>query len=268
MTVQTLYTAATGMQALETKLEVIANNMANVNTTAFKKDRVNFEDLFYRQYRLPGAEDLDGNRTATGIEVGLGSRVSSTQTNFKQGAFETTNNQLDIAIEGDGFLQLQDPNGDYFYTRAGNLAINNNQQLVIGSAINGYLVEPNITIPIEATDIVITPDGQVQYSTQSSPTLQTAGSIQLARFVNPDGLIKLGDSLYRRTDASSDALIGTPGQDGYGNIRQGFLEASNVEPVNELIDLINTQRAFELNSQVVQAGDQVMQIVANLRRFS
>lgn len=256
------------MQALETKLEVIANNMANVNTTAFKKDRVNFEDLFYRQYRLPGAEDLDGNRTATGIEVGLGARVSSTQTNFEQGAFETTNNQLDIAIEGDGFFQLQDPNGDYFYTRAGNFAINNNGQLVVGSAVNGYLLEPNITIPFEATNIVITPDGQVQYSTQNSPILETAGSIQLAKFINPDGLIKLGDNLYRQTDASNVAQVGNPGQNGYGNLRQGFLEASNVEPVNELIDLINTQRAFELNSQVVQAGDQVMQIVANLRRFS
>ncbi|MCI0491862.1 MAG: flagellar basal-body rod protein FlgG [Planctomycetes bacterium] len=267
MTVQTLYTAATGMQALETKLDVIANNMANINTTGFKKDRANFEDIFYRQYRLPGAEDADGNRTSTGIEVGLGSRVSSTQSDHEQGAFETTNNQLDFAIEGDGFFQVQDPNGDFLYTRAGNFGLNADQQIVLGSANNGYLLEPNLAIPPEATNVVVTADGQVQYSTQDSPTLQTLGTIQLAKFVNPDGLIKLGDNLYKRTDASGEAQVGDPGKTGFGSIRQGFLEASNVEPVNELIDLITTQRAFELNSQVVQAGDQIMQIVANLRRL-
>jgi flagellar basal-body rod protein FlgG len=268
MTVQTLYTAATGMQALETKLDVIANNMANVNTTAFKKDRANFEDLFYRQYRLPGAEDINGNRTSTGIEVGLGVRVGSTQTNYEQGAFETTNKPLDLAIEGDGFFQIVDPNGDFLYTRSGNFGINANGQLVLGSAVNGYLEASGITIPPEATGIVISTDGQVQIQTQNSPTLQNIGQIQLAKFINPDGLQKLGDNLYRETDASNTVQLGNPGQQGWGTIRQGFLEASNVEPVNELIDLIQTQRAFELNSQVVQAGDQIMQIVANLRRYS
>ena len=267
MTVQTLYTAATGMQALETKLDVIANNMANINTTGFKKDRANFEDIFYRQYRLPGAEDSDGNRTPTGIEVGLGVRVSSTQSDHEQGAFETTHNQFDFAIEGDGFFQVQDPNGDFLYTRAGNFGLNANQELVLGSANIGYVLEPNVTVPPEATNVVVTADGQVQISTQNQPELQTIGSLQLAKFINPDGLIKLGDNLYKRSDASGDAQVGDPGQDGFGNIRQGFLEASNVEPVNELIDLITTQRAFELNSQVVQAGDQIMQIVANMRRL-
>lgn len=266
MTVQTLYTAATGMSALETKLDVIANNMANINTTGFKKDRANFEDIFYRQYRLPGAEDADGTRTATGIEVGLGTRVSSTQSNFKQGSFETTNNPLDFAIEGDGFFQVQNPNGDPFYTRAGNFNLNANGQIVLGSAQNGYLLEPAITVPPEATGIVVSADGQIQYSTQNSTSLTTLGQLQLAKFINPDGMLKLGDNLYQKTDASGDPTTGNPGIDGFGNIRQGFLEASNVEPVNELIDLITTQRAFELNSQVVQAGDQVMQIVANLRR--
>jgi len=267
MTVQTLYTAATGMEALETKLDVIANNMANVNTTGFKKDRANFEDVFYRQYRLPGAQDADGNRTPTGIEVGLGTRVSSTQSNYEQGSFETTNNQLDFAIEGDGFFQVNNPNGDPYYTRAGNFGLNAQGQLVLGSANNGYLLEPPITIPQDATDIVVTADGQIQVRTQSSTTLQTIGQLQLAKFLNPDGLLKLGDNLYQKTDASGDETLGNPGQTGLGNIRQGFLEASNVEPVTELIDLITTQRAFELNSQVVQAGDQIMQIVANLRRL-
>ena len=267
MTVQTLYTAATGMQALETKLDVIANNMANVNTTGFKKDRANFEDLFYRQVRLPGAQDADGNRSPTGVEVGLGVRVGSTQTNHEQGAFETTNGQLDFAIEGDGFFSVQDPNGDFLYTRSGNFGVNANQQLVLGSAYNGYLVEPSITIPPEATDIVVTSDGQVSIRTQASPNLQPVAQLSLTRFINPDGLLKLGDNLYKETDASGTATLGNPGKEGYGSIRQGFLEASNVEPVNELIDLITTQRAFELNSQVVQAGDQLMQTVANLRRF-
>jgi flagellar basal-body rod protein FlgG len=268
MTIQSLYTAATGMLALETKLDVIANNMANVNTTAFKKDRANFEDLFYRQYRLPGAEDVNGNRTSTGTEVGLGVRVGSTQTNYEQGAFETTNKPLDLAIEGDGFFQIVDPNGDFLYTRSGNFGINANGQLVLGSASLGYLESSGITVPPEATGIVISTDGQVQIQTQDSPTLQNIGQLQLAKFINPDGLQKLGDNLYRETDASNTVQLGTPGQQGWGTIRQGFLEASNVEPVNELIDLIQTQRAFELNSQVVQAGDQLMQIVANLRRFS
>ena len=266
MTVQTLYTAATGMEALETKLDVIANKMANINTTGFKKDRANFEDVFYRQYRLPGAQDADGNRTATGIEVGLGTRVSSTQSNMKQGAFETTSNPLDFAIEGDGFFQVQNPNGGFYYTRAGNFNINANGQLVLGSANNGYLIEPNITVPPEATGVVVSSDGLVQYSQQSTTTLTQIGQLQLAKFVNPDGLLKLGDNLFQETDASGTSTIDTPGQNGFGNIRQGFLEASNVEPVNELIDLITTQRSFELNSQVVQAGDQIMQIVANLRR--
>jgi flagellar basal-body rod protein FlgG len=268
MTVQTLYTAATGMEALETKLDVIANNMANINTTGFKKDRANFEDIFYRQYRLPGAEDADGQRTTTGIEVGLGTRVSSTQSNHGQGAFETTGNPLDFAIEGDGFFQVQDPGGGGFlYTRSGNFGLNANGQLTLGSANNGYLIEPAVTIPQEAVDIVVTADGQVQISTQDSPNLQTVTTIELSKFINPDGLLKLGDNLYRETDASGTPQVGAPGQQGFGNIRQGFLEGSNVEPVTELIDLITTQRAFELNSQVVQAGDQIMQIVANLRRL-
>jgi len=268
MTIQSLYTASTGMQALETKLDVIANNLANVNTTAFKQDRATFEDLFYRQYRLPGAEDVNGNRTSTGVEVGLGVRVGATQTNYKQGALETTNKPLDLAIEGDGFFQIVDPNGDFLYTRSGNFGINPNGQLVLGSAYNGYLEASGITIPPEAIGIVISTDGQVQIQTQNSSTLQNVGQIQLAKFINPDGLQKMGDNLYRETDASNTVQLGTPGQQGWGTIRQGFLEASNVEPVEQLIDLIRTQRAFELNSQVVQAGDQIMGIVNNLRRFA
>ena len=267
MSVQTLYTAATGMEALETKLDVIANNMANVNTTAFKRDRANFEDLFYRQVRLPGATDADGSITSTGVEIGLGTRVSSTQTNHTQGAMQTTSNPLDFAIEGRGFFQVQDPAGGSLYTRAGNFGINAQNQLVLGSAQTGWILEPSINIPPEAVDVVVTADGQVQYRTADTPTLTNAGQLQLATFINPDGLLKLGDNLYKETDASGTATQGNPGDNGAGVVRQGALEASNVEPVQELIDLITTQRAFELNSQVVQAGDQIMQVAANLRRF-
>ena len=267
MSVQTLYTAATGMDALELKLDVIANNMANINTTGFKRDRANFEDLFYRQIRLPGAQDADGNITTTGVEVGLGTRVSSTQTNHGQGAMQVTNNPLDFAVEGLGFFQVTDPAGGFLYTRAGNFGINARNQLVLGSAQSGRVLDPAISIPPEAVNVVVTPDGQVQYRTSTDPTLQNAGQLQIATFINPDGLLKMGDNLFKQTDASGQATQLNPGQNGAGVVRQGALEASNVEPVQELIDLITTQRAFELNSQVVQAGDQIMQVAANLRRF-
>jgi flagellar basal-body rod protein FlgG len=266
MSVQTLYTAATGMNALETKLDVIANNMANINTTGFKKDRANFEDLFYRQLRLPGAQDADGSITSTGVDVGLGVRVSSTQTNHLQGAMQNTGNPLDFAIEGNGFFQVTDPQGGFLYTRAGNFGINANNQLVLGSAHHGWILDPPIQIPPEAIQVVVTDDGQVQYSTAGTPDLSNAGQIQLSTFINPDGLLKKGDNLFQATAASGPATTNNPGQNGTGVMRQGSLEASNVEPVQELIDLITTQRSFELNSQVIQAGDQLMQVAANLRR--
>jgi len=267
MSVQTLYTAATGMDALEMKLDVIANNMANINTTGFKKDRANFEDLFYRQIRLPGALDADGSITSTGVEVGLGTRVSSTQTNHGQGAMQTTNNPLDLAIEGQGYFRVTDPAGGALYTRSGNFGINAEGALVLGSAQTGWIVDPPVSLPSEATDVVVSTDGLVQYRTATDPSLQSAGQLQLTTFLNPDGLMKLGDNLYKQTDASGQPTDGNPGDQGAGLVRQGALEASNVEPVQELIDLITTQRAFELNSQVVQAGDQIMQVAANLRRF-
>ncbi|WP_145059362.1 flagellar basal-body rod protein FlgG [Adhaeretor mobilis] len=266
MSVQTLYTAATGMDALETKLDVIANNMANINTTAFKKDRANFEDLFYRQYRAPGAVDADGSITSTGIEVGLGTRVSSTQTNYGQGSAQTTNNPLDFAIEGRGFFKVQDPNGGSLYTRAGNFGLNANGQLVLGSANTGWILEPNVNIPDNATNVVVSSDGNVQYSTSDAPGLNNAGQITFTNFIDPDGLLKMGDNLYKETAASGSPIESNPGTAGFGVIQQGALEASNVEPVQELIDLITTQRAFELNSQVVQAGDQIMQVATQLRR--
>lgn len=267
MSVQALYTAATGMDAMETKLDVIANNLANINTTGFKKDRANFEDLLYRTEVYPGVRDASQTPTAVGTQVGLGVRVTSTQTDQRQGTLQQTGRDLDIAIEGVGFLRVLDPmTQEIQYTRAGNLDINANGQLVMGSAHVGRLIDPPIQIPQDATAIVINANGEVMVRQPGAQELAVQGQIQLAQFINPDGLLKLGQNLYSQTDASGPELPSNPGQNGLGVLRQHNLEASNVEPVQELIDLITTQRAFELNSQAVQAGDQVMQNISNLRR--
>lgn len=267
MTVQTLYTAATGMSALETKLDVIANNLANVETTGFKRGRANFEDLFYRHEMLPGAEDTAGGYTATGISIGMGTRVSSVQSNFIQGAAQPTGQELDVIIEGEGFFPVIDPSGDTLYTRAGNFSKNASGEIVMGSANIGRRLQPPITIPEDATDLVISGEGIVSVRQPGSTSLTQLGQIELASFINPEGLLKLGENLYAETDASGAAVLGSPGQNGVGLLRQGALEASNVEPVQELIDLITTQRAFELNSKAVQVGDQMMEVVANLTRY-
>jgi flagellar basal-body rod protein FlgG len=267
MSVQTLYSAATGMSAMETKLDVIANNLANIGTTAFKRGRPNFEDLFYRQEEVPGAQDSSGQYTATGTAIGLGSRVSSVQTELRQGAFQQTERELDVAIEGRGFFQVLDPTGEVLYTRAGNFSVNADGQLVLGSAATGRLLEPSIVIPEDATAISISPEGVVSVRQPGTPTMSQVGDLELVTFINPEGLLKLGENLFAESDASGAPTTGTPGQEGLGLLRQGSLEASNVEPVRELIDLITTQRAFELNSKAVQVGDEMMQVVANLTRY-
>jgi flagellar basal-body rod protein FlgG len=267
MSVQTLYSAATGMAAMEKKLDVIANNLANIETTAFKRGRPNFEDLFYRHEKFPGAEDSAGQYTATGISIGLGSKISSIQTEFRQGAFQQTGRELDVAIEGPGFFKVLDPSGDEVYTRSGTFSVNAEGSLVIGSASTGRLLDPTIQIPPDATAISISPQGVVAVRQPGNPALSTVGNIELSTFINPEGLLKLGENLYAETDASGPPTSGPPGEEGVGQLRQAFLEASNVEPVRELIDLITTQRGFELNSQAVQAGDEIMQLVANLRRL-
>jgi len=268
MTVQALYTSATGMTGMETKLDVIANNLANMETTGFKRGRCNFEDLFYRNEKFPGAEDSQGQRTPTGIAIGMGTRVSSVQTSQAQGSFELTGGKLDVAISGKGFFKVIDPiSGNTVYTRAGNFSLNANGEIVMASANIGRRLEPPLTVPPDATDISISAEGIVSVKQPTNNQMQQIGQIELAQFVNPEGLLKMGENLYSETDASGTAQLGNPGQDGLGTLQQGSLESSNVQPVQELIDLITTQRAFELNSQVVQAGDQVMQTVANMRRY-
>jgi len=267
MSVQTLYTAATGMEAMQTKLDVIANNLANINTTAFKKDRANFEDLLYRTEVFPGVQDASQTPTAVGTQVGLGVRMSSTQTDQRQGTLQPTGRDLDIAIEGNGFFRVINPtNQQNMYTRAGNFNINADGNLVVGSAQVGRMLDPPIAIPQDASAIVINGSGEVLVRLPGQSELAPQGQIELANFINPDGLLKVGENMFELTDASGPEQLGTPGTDGLGGLQQRSLEASNVEPVQELIDLITTQRAFELNSQAVQAGDQIMQNISNLRR--
>jgi flagellar basal-body rod protein FlgG len=266
MTIQALYSAASGMTAMETKLDVVANNLANMETTAFKRDRANFEDLFYRHEKFPGAEDTAGQYTPVGTQIGLGVRTQSTQTEFTQGPMKQTGQPLDIAIAGKGFFQVTNPDGMIVYTRAGNFSENANGNLVTGSATDGRLLEPPIVIPPDATGITITPEGIVTVQQQGSNQMTQVGQIQLASFINPQGLLKLGDNLYRETDASGAPTISNPGQNGLGQLQQNMLESANVEPVTELIDMITTQRAFELNSQAIKTGDQLLQTVANLPR--
>jgi flagellar basal-body rod protein FlgG len=267
MSVQTLYTAATGMESLQTKLDVIANNLANVNTTGFKAGRANFEDLFYRTDEFPGKQDAQGNLTAVGTQIGLGSRVASVQTDLRQGAFQETGEALDLAVEGQGMFRVTDPVTNLqLFTRAGNFSINAQGQLVIGSAQTGRLVDPAISFDQTTQAISISPDGQVFAQLPGQSQLSNVGQLQLAMFPNPEGLLKLGENLYAATDASGQEVPATPGQQGAGVIRQGFLEASNVEPVHQLIDLITTQRSFELNSRAIQAGDQILQLISNLGR--
>jgi len=266
MSAQTLYTAATGMSALQTKLDVAANNLANVETTGFKRSRTNFEDLMYRHEKLPGTQDSAGNYTPTGISVGLGVRVASTQGDFAQGSAEMTERELDVAIEGRGFFQVTNPDGTVNYTRAGHLSVNADGALVVGSAHTGRLLDPPITIPSDTTAIAISAEGEVSVRQPGDQTLSSVGNIELAYFTNPEGLLRMGESLFAETDASGSPVLGAPGSDGLGRLQQGALEASNVQPVHELVDLIKTQRAFELNSEAVKVGHEMMQAVANLRR--
>jgi len=266
MAIRALYTAASGMDAMQFRLDVIANNLANAQTTAFKRSRVNFEDLYYQYYKIPGMIDQFGRPTSQGTDVGTGVRVQSTELDMTQGSLLSTGGQLDLAIAGDGFFQVNDGNR-FLYTRAGNFSVNANGQIVVASADIGRPLEPAITIPQDTLQITISADGIVSVLQAGQTQLNQIGQIQLARFINPQGLMQMGQNLYSQTVGSGNPLIGIPGQDGLGTLRQNFLEASNVEPVRELVDLITTQRTFELNSQAIQVADQSWQLVNNLRRF-
>jgi flagellar basal-body rod protein FlgG len=256
------------LKALSTRIDVVANNLANAETTAFKRSRVNFEDLMYLTLKQPGTTNGAGDLTPAGIYVGLGTRISNTQIDLEQGSLESTNRPLDVGISGNGFFKVKilDSIGDGFgYTRNGNFFVNNEGQLVLGMG-DGYKLEPPISIPPGVTEISISEAGAVEVLISGQEQKQNVGQLQLSQFINPQGLHLLGGSIYVPTGASGPAVDSRPGEDGSGVVLQGFMEASNVDPVKELVTLIKTQRAFELNSQSIQTADQALQTIGNLRR--
>ncbi len=267
MPFQTIYTSGTGMLGMEKKLNTVSNNLANAETTAYKKQRCNFEDLYYDNLRYPGSQDLNGEFAATGIAIGVGTRVTSIQADFSQGTHTETGRDLDISIDGVGFMRVMDSaTGEVFYTRAGNLNINSNRQITVGSTHESRLLDPAITVPEGTKKIQIDQFGFVYFVQNDEVNPEQRDRIQLSTFANPEGLLRVGENLYRETYASGTPTDGNPGQDGFGIIKQCYLEMSNVAPVIELIDMITAQRTYELNSKSTQTGDQMLQTVIGIKR--
>lgn len=268
MAVIALHSAATGLNALSTKIDMIANNIANINTIGFKAQRANFEDLLYQEKAQPGVENANGDERPSGIHVGLGVRVASPHRDFQQGPPTETGRQLDWMVEGDGFfaVDILDNDGTGIgYTRAGNFFINSNGDIVLGNT-DGPLLDPPINVPQDSLRVQVTRDGRVMAFQPGQPQPAQIGQIQLTSFINPNGLSPLGNNVFVETAASGPPIQGNPGDDNLGTVIQGFQESSNVDPVRELIELIKSQRAFELNSQTIQAADETLRVVGQLRR--
>jgi flagellar basal-body rod protein FlgG len=258
-----LFTAATGMIAQQLNIDTTANNLANVNTTGFKRSRVDFQDLLYQTSRVPGSPTAQGVEAPTGIQVGSGVRPASTQRIFSQGDFQQTENPLDLVIEGDGFFQVLRGDGTTAYTRAGSFRKDANGRMVNP---DGYPLQPEITIPAQAVNISIGTDGVVSVTLAGNNTPQQVGTIELARFSNPAGLNAIGRNLFLPTAASGNATTGAPGSLAVGTLSQGFIEMSNVKVVEEMVNLIIGQRAYEAGSRAVQTADEMLQSANNLRR--
>jgi flagellar basal-body rod protein FlgG len=255
-------TAATGMDAQQMMVDSIANNLANVNTTGFKRSMMNFQDLLYLKMREADREIASGITAPSGLEVGSGVQPSATTKVFSMGELQRTDNELDMAIQGDGFLEVTLPgSGEKRYTRDGSLQKDANGQIVTAS---GYPISPAITVPAEATSIDIAGDGTVNAQTPAGN--QVLGNLQLYRFQNPAGLSSEGGNLYRQTEASGTATAGTPGQQGYGSILSKYVEKSNVQMVSELVNLITAQRGYEINSRVIRVGDNMLTQLGTLIR--
>jgi len=253
-------TAATGMTAQQMMVDVVTNNLANINTTGFKRSQINFQDLLYVAIQEPGTEIASGLNSPSGLEIGSGVRAASTVKVYTSGELQNTNRPLDIAIRGAGFLQVSIPDGTIRYTRDGALQVNANGELVTGT---GYLIEPAISVPTDAVSISLEKDGGVNV-TDVSGSQSVVGTLQLARFANPAGLSSEGDNLLAETEASGTPTTGIPGQNGFGSIQSGFLEKSNVQMVTELVNLITAQRAFETNSRAIKAGDDMLRTANNV----
>ena len=261
--IRSLWSSATGMQAQTLNIDIISNNLANVGTSGFKKSRADFQDLLYQTLRSPGVASSADTQVPTGIQVGHGVRPAATQKMFTQGEFKHTQNQLDMAIEGNGFFHIIQPSGENAYTRAGTFKLDSDGRVVTS---DGYPMEPELTVPADAIAISIGTDGTVSVLLPGDNQPSTIGNIELATFVNPAGMNSIGRNLYTPTASSGDATTGTPGEDGYGTIAQGYLEMSNVSVVDEMVNMIVAQRAYETNSKAIQASDEMLQTATNLRR--
>jgi len=261
--IRSLYTAATGMIAQQTQIDVTSNNIANVNTIGYKKQRAEFADLFYQVMEYAGVENGSTQGNPTGIEVGLGSRPTAITKEFSQGNFKESGNSLDLAITGNGFFQVELPDGTIAYTRNGAFKLDGNGVIVNS---DGHKLIPEITVPENVLNLSIASDGTISVVQAGESDPNQIGKIELANFINPAGLHSLGDNLYEKTNASGDAITGTAGLEGFGNIRQGFVEMSNVQLVEEMTDLITGQRAYEANSKAITTSDEMLRTINELKR--
>lgn len=255
-----VHTAATGMEAMQNNLDNVANNLANVNTTAYKKSTAEFQDLYYQTVRAPGTQVSADTNTPTGVQVGVGVKTASVHKDFTPGAAKPTGNQLDLLINGDGFFSIQRENGDIAYTRDGGFKVDGQGRMMNSS---GLLLQPPITIPPNSTGITVSPTGVVNSKTPEGQSVQI-GQIEIVSFINPQGLQSLGGNLYQVSDSSGQAVQGQPGNNNLGQIEQYKLEASNVNVVNEMVNMIQAQRAYEMNSKVMSAADQMLQVSNNV----
>ena len=258
---RSLWISKTGMEAQQTQLDTIANNLANVSTNGYKRAHAVFEDLMYENLRQAGANSSEQTTLPTGLQAGLGTRTVATARNFSQGGLQQSSNPLYIAIRGSGFFEIQLPDGTNGYTRDGSFQVNAQGQLVTN---NGYTVQPGITIPTNAQSVTIGNDGTVSVGVPGQALPQKVGQLQIASFINPAGLEPKGGNIYTETAASGTPNTGTPGQNGLGSLQQGFVETSNVNVVEELVQMIQTQRAYELNSKAIQVSDQMLQRLAQV----
>jgi flagellar basal-body rod protein FlgG len=261
--IRSLWTSATGMQAQALNLDVISNNLANVNTSGFKKSRAEFQDLLYETLLPAGTSSSQDTEIPAGIQLGHGTRPSTVLKLFSQGNMENTQNELDLAIEGDGFFQITLPNGETAYTRDGAFKLDSDGRIVNS---DGFTMEPEIAIPSDAMSISVGLDGTVSVLQAGESTPSEIGTIELARFINPAGLISMGKNLFIPSEASGNEMTGTAGDDGMGTLAQGFLEMSNVSVVDEMVNMITAQRAYESNSKAIQAADDMLQLANNVKR--
>ncbi|WP_260955474.1 flagellar basal-body rod protein FlgG [Pseudomonas citri] len=253
-----LWVAKTGLSAQDTNLTTISNNLANVSTTGFKRDRAEFQDLLYQIKRQPGAQSTQDSELPSGLQVGTGVRIVGTQKNFTAGSLQTTEQPLDMAVDGRGFFQILQPDGTTAYTRDGTFHLDSNGQIVNAS---GFALEPAIVIPNDAQTFTVGRDGTVSITLPGNPAAQVIGNLQTADFINPAGLQAVGNNLFLETAASGAPQVGTPGLNGFGTTLQNTLETSNVSTVEEMVNMITTQRAYEMNSKVISTADQMLSFV-------